>query len=131
MKIGLAAGLVVALAGSLSAGPLENSVADQLRQQGYEQITVSRTLLGRARVVGQSKNEIREIVINPRTGEILRDFRQPTGAGAGLLGGGGYVAIGGGNTPGASGGTEGDDDDGGSDDGDSGEDGDSDGGDDD
>jgi hypothetical protein len=51
-----------------------NSVRDQLRQQGYRQISVSSTMLGRTRIVAKSKTGTREIIMNPRTGEILRDL---------------------------------------------------------
>lgn len=37
------------------------------------QISVSSTLLGRARIVATSQDGYREIIVNPRTGEILRD----------------------------------------------------------
>ena len=51
-----------------------NIVRDQLRQQGYRQISVSSTMLGRTRIVAKSKTGTREIIMNPRTGEILRDL---------------------------------------------------------
>ena len=51
-----------------------NSVRDRLRQQGYRQISVSSTMLGRTRIVAKSKTGTREIIMNPRTGEILRDL---------------------------------------------------------
>lgn len=51
-----------------------SSVRDQLRRQGYRQISVSSTMLGRTRIVAKSKTGTREIIMNPRTGEILRDL---------------------------------------------------------
>ncbi|MEM6372012.1 MAG: hypothetical protein AAF727_04445 [Pseudomonadota bacterium] len=57
-----------------SAGPIEDSIVRQLREQGFEQIEVRRTLLGRSRIVARSASLYREIVINPVSGEILRDF---------------------------------------------------------
>lgn len=51
-----------------------NSVRDQLRQQGFRQIAVSSTMLGRTRIVAKSRTGTREIIMNPRTGEILRDL---------------------------------------------------------
>lgn len=53
-----------------------DSVVDQLRQQGFARITVRRTLLGRTQIVAQGNGGRREIILNPRTGEILRDFWQ-------------------------------------------------------
>ncbi|WP_343081562.1 hypothetical protein [Ostreiculturibacter nitratireducens] len=58
-----------------------DSVVTQLREQGYTSITIGRTLLGRTRIVALSDRYRREIIINPRTGEILRDFWQVLGAG--------------------------------------------------
>ncbi len=49
---------------------------DQLTADGFTYIEISRTFLGRAHIIAYSATEIREIVINPTTGEILRDFAQ-------------------------------------------------------
>lgn len=66
------------------AGPVEDSIVRQLREQGFSQIDVRRTLLGRSRIVARSSDLYREIVVNPVTGEILRDFwRQRSGEGGG------------------------------------------------
>lgn len=62
---------------------VEDQVVAQLQSQGYQDISVNRTLLGRIRIVAVTETEWREIVIDPRTGEILRDFRRiDTRAGA-------------------------------------------------
>lgn len=53
-----------------------DAIARQLRAQGYTSVEVSKTLLGRARIVARRKGELREIIVNPRTGEILRDYWQ-------------------------------------------------------
>lgn len=50
-----------------------DSVVAQLTAQGYSDIDVTRTLLGRTRIVATSNHGTRELVINPRTGELLRD----------------------------------------------------------
>jgi hypothetical protein len=50
-----------------------DSVVAQLTVQGYRDIDVTRTLLGRTRIVATSDQGTRELVINPRTGELLRD----------------------------------------------------------
>ncbi|MCU0801541.1 MAG: PepSY domain-containing protein [Rhodobacteraceae bacterium] len=61
-----------------------DQVVRQLRDQGYGAITVNNTWLGRTRIVGQSGNGSREIIIDPRTGEILRDlFLGSSGGGSG------------------------------------------------
>jgi hypothetical protein len=50
-------------------------VVQQLRDQGYTGFKVSRTLLGRVRVLAWTPDgERRELVFNPRSGEILRDY---------------------------------------------------------
>ncbi len=51
-----------------------DSVVDQLRRQGFARINVDRTFLGRTRIVASGKGGQREIILNPRTGEILRDL---------------------------------------------------------
>ena len=71
------------------AGPASDQIVKQLASQGYEKITISRTWLGRTRIVAEAPNRMREIVINPRTGEILRDFwESEDGENEGLLGDG-------------------------------------------
>lgn len=61
---------------AMSQGP-EQAVIEQLARQGYVEFEVSRTLLGRIRVVAFAPGgERREIVFNPATGEILRDLLQ-------------------------------------------------------
>ena len=67
----LAAGLA---AGPVAAASLQDQVVDQLRAQGFTEIRVSRTLLGRIRIAAHGNGYEREIILNPRTGEILRDF---------------------------------------------------------
>ena len=80
----LTAALVGLLALPSSAGPIEDSIVRQLQNQGFSQIEVRRTLLGRSRIVARSNDLYREIVVNPVTGEILRDFwRELGGDGSG------------------------------------------------
>lgn len=69
------AGLGVALiaANPALAASFEQAVVRQLKEQGYGHVVVEHTLLGRVRIVAQSSAGMREIVLNPRTGEILRD----------------------------------------------------------
>lgn len=45
----------------------------QLTAQGFTIISVTRTWLGRVRIVASNGHFRREIIVNPRTGEILRD----------------------------------------------------------
>ncbi len=52
------------------------SVTHQLKAQGYEITQISKTFLGRVRFEAKRKDIEREIVINPRTGEVLRDLNR-------------------------------------------------------
>ncbi|WP_417268528.1 hypothetical protein [Celeribacter baekdonensis] len=72
--IGLSAALT--MGGAARAQPAEDMILAQLRQQGFKKITVGRTLLGRTRFVATGNGQRREIILNPVTGEILRDFWQ-------------------------------------------------------
>ncbi|WP_181366484.1 hypothetical protein [Albidovulum aquaemixtae] len=64
----------LAVPASALADAVSDSIARQLRDQGYGEIAVSRTLLGRTRIVARARDGYREIIVNPRTGEILRDL---------------------------------------------------------
>ena len=73
--------LMTATAAVLAGGPAlaqddaaTRSVIRQLESQGFEIVSVRRTLLGRIRVLSQRGNLRREIVLDPRNGAILRDF---------------------------------------------------------
>jgi hypothetical protein len=63
-------------AGMALASGVQEDVVAQLRGQGFSQIKVATTWLGRTRITAQKGNLSREIVLNPRTGEILRDLLQ-------------------------------------------------------
>lgn len=67
-------GLAAAVAGPSFASGYQDKIVAALRAQGYEQITIETTLLGRVRITAMRQSNLREIVINPRTGEILRDL---------------------------------------------------------
>lgn len=97
----------------LASGPARGAdhvaaIVGELDRRGYTRISVSRTFLGRARIVASGPHGRREIILNPVTGEILRDLRESPGLGAGssrdLLGGEG-------RRPGRNGGRDDDDDD--------------------
>lgn len=73
--------LWAALLGSLClatparAESLQAEIVAQLHEQGYRRVTVSRTWLGRVRINAELGGSLREIVVNPLTGEILRDMQ--------------------------------------------------------
>ncbi len=66
--------LLALLAVPAAAQTAEDRIVRQLREQGFEEIEVSRTLLGRVRIVAIEDDTLREIVLNPSTGAILRDY---------------------------------------------------------
>jgi len=70
---------------SVAAQSVEEQIVSQLRDQGYQDIVANRTWLGRVRVVAVRGNRHRELVFNPLTGEILRDYwdHQNPGDGSG------------------------------------------------
>lgn len=61
-------------AGMAQAVSFEDAVVAQLRAQGYRTIEVERTLLGRVKISASQTSGRREIILNPRTGEVLRDL---------------------------------------------------------
>ena len=58
------------------------AIVGELDRRGYTRISVSRTFLGRARIVASGPHGRREIILNPATGEILRDLRESAGRAA-------------------------------------------------
>ncbi len=62
------------LAGAAHAETRVQAIARHLAEQGYHDIEVSRTFLGRARIEAEKDGIEREIIVNPRSGEILRDY---------------------------------------------------------
>lgn len=51
-------------------------LVEELTAAGFTYIEIHRTFLGRARIIAYSATEIREVIINPTTGEVLRDLAQ-------------------------------------------------------
>jgi hypothetical protein len=68
--------LSVTLATTGFATPGQDIVTSSLQAQGFEVRLVHWTFLGRIRIIAVSADIRREIVINPTTGEILRDYSQ-------------------------------------------------------
>lgn len=66
--------LVAALSGAAQAETRVEAIARHLAEQGYHDIEIGRTFLGRARIEAEKNGMEREIIVNPRTGEILRDY---------------------------------------------------------
>lgn len=69
----------VILAGPALAESFQDKIIAQLGQQGFSRVVISKTLLGRVRITATSLTHRREIIFNPRTGEILRDYWEVIG----------------------------------------------------
>lgn len=70
----LLAGVVACFAMPGLAEDLPTLWAKQLIIEGYEDIEIRRTILGRIRIIATKDDAEREIILNPRTGEVLRDY---------------------------------------------------------
>jgi len=68
--IGLA--LLPATAARADDDDLEDLI-EVLEDQGYDRIELEQTMLGRTRILARKEGGTREIIINARTGEVLRD----------------------------------------------------------
>lgn len=69
--------ICLALAGTpqfAAAQSVQDQIVSQLRAQGFSEITLQRTWLGRVRVIAKRDDLRRELVFDPQTGEILRDY---------------------------------------------------------
>ena len=66
--------LALCFAGAAMAQSFADDVLQQLAGQGYANISVETTFLGRVRILAEGDGGHREIILNPRTGEILRDL---------------------------------------------------------
>lgn len=65
--------------GAAAQDDAERRIRRQLRAQGFRIVERSRTLLGRVRIVARGDGTWREIILDPRTGVILRDYTRPLG----------------------------------------------------
>ena len=70
-------GLALGLPGAALASDRTDQILRDLRAQGYAQIEVGRTWLGRIHITATGRAGRREIVVNPNTDEILRDLVTP------------------------------------------------------
>lgn len=64
----------IAMAGTAQARDPADEIVRELKRNRYRIETVSRTFLGRIRIVASRDGGRREIIVNPATGEILRDL---------------------------------------------------------
>ena len=70
----LAVTLLVAMVTSGLAGTVEQRLLASLQAQGYVVVEQSYTLLGRLRIIAHNGTTRRDILVNPGTGEVLRDI---------------------------------------------------------
>ena len=70
--------LTFLLSVAASAQDRSQAMIQSLQSQGFSGIEVSRTWLGRTRIVATGSAGRREIVLNPNTGEVLRDYLDET-----------------------------------------------------
>ena len=75
-----AASTLVLTGAAAFAATYTDAVVSQLTKQGFYTIAVQTTLLGRVRILADRGDGQREIILNPRTGEILRDTWQASGS---------------------------------------------------
>lgn len=57
----------------VQANSLSERVERSLKRDGWRDIDITRTLLGRTRVTARKGDARREIILNTRSGEVLRD----------------------------------------------------------
>lgn len=87
----------VAQTGEVTLSPAERVIA-ALQTRGYRILLQERTFFGRLRIVAENAEHRREVVINPGTGELLRDYavrldgRTRSGEGRAVAGSGNSVA---------------------------------------
>ncbi len=78
----LASATLIVSTGAVAAASYTEDVVAQLVNLGFSDITAETTLLGRVKIMAWRADGQREVIINPRTGEILRDTWTPNGIGA-------------------------------------------------
>lgn len=64
----------MAAAGMAEARDRSDDIVRELKRKGYRITEVGRTFLGRVRILATRDGGRREIIVNPVTGEILRDL---------------------------------------------------------
>lgn len=69
-----AAGTQLCTSGAAMAQSFAEEIVAQLTRQGFGSIVVERTWLGRIQILAERSDVRREIILNPGTGEILRDL---------------------------------------------------------
>ena len=73
------AAAAVTMAFPAAARDVESELAARLRREGFSIVSRKRTLLGRVRVLAAKGKLQREVVFDPTSGEILRDYVNDAG----------------------------------------------------
>ena len=100
--------LAIAWGGPLRAEEPVDRILRDLKRLGYVTVSVESTLLRRTRIFAQSDEAQREIIVNPNTGEILRDLWVPLGKASSSGTSGGLLGVGSGSGSGGDGDGDGD-----------------------
>lgn len=112
--LGVVTALQLGLAAVAFAATAADQIVAQLRGQGFAKIEIEQTWLGRTRILAQRGNGSREIILNPNTGEILRDLWLTKGgkdtSSVQIGGGNGKISSGSGGNSGSGGGDDDHDD---------------------
>lgn len=66
--------ILMSICASAKADTITDRMIASLEKQGFTVITVSRTWLGRMWLLAKNADSRREVVFDPQTGEILRDY---------------------------------------------------------
>ncbi|MDJ1017875.1 MAG: hypothetical protein QNJ35_15310 [Paracoccaceae bacterium] len=73
----LSAGITLAaVPAQAQTSSIQDRIVEALGQEGYREVSVTRTWLGRLRFVAEKPGAEREIVVNPNTGVVLRDYER-------------------------------------------------------
>lgn len=115
----LAGTMVVATSvAAFASDPVQAAIA-RLQAEGFRKIAAERTFLGRVRITAERRGQSREVVLDPRSGEVLRDLTRVSdsdGSGKGRSGSGSSGSGSSGNSGSGSGNSGSGSDDSGSDD---------------
>jgi len=63
-------------AGQAMAQDFQSKYSQEMTDQGFSNLTVTKTWLGRTRITAVSKTQSRELVFDTYTGEVLRDYSE-------------------------------------------------------
>lgn len=74
IRFSLVSLLLLAATPSFAQSSPIDEIIETLKSRGYRIILQERTWLGRERILAETSSKRRELVFNPATGEIMRDY---------------------------------------------------------